>query len=269
MRDLIKYYAGSVRKEWVRLFRDAYHQLEFDTSMIFFKKYLSKKGNILDAGAGPGRYTIGLAKEGYDVTLFDLTPANVDFAKKQVRKAKLEYKVKGFITGSITDLSMFKNDFFDAVLCLGGPLSHLLKDADRVKAVSELVRVTKSTGLIFVSVIGRLGVILSSLVKFPKEIGMHHTKVIEDTGDYLGISRFTATHFFLPEELRSVFEREKVTILEMVGLEGISSNHPKEFDKLAKDKRRFRVWLRTHYNTCTRPEIIGTSEHFMIICRKN
>jgi hypothetical protein len=37
--------------------------------MHFLEKYLPKKGLVLDAGGGPGRYTIELAKKGYDVVL--------------------------------------------------------------------------------------------------------------------------------------------------------------------------------------------------------
>jgi 2-polyprenyl-3-methyl-5-hydroxy-6-metoxy-1,4-benzoquinol methylase len=42
--------------------------------MHFLEKHLPKKGLILDAGGGPGRYTIELARSGYDVVLLDLVP---------------------------------------------------------------------------------------------------------------------------------------------------------------------------------------------------
>lgn len=60
--------------EWKRLVRNPYHRLEFDTTMHFLKKYLPNNGLLLDAGGGPGRYTIELAKLGYDIILFDLSP---------------------------------------------------------------------------------------------------------------------------------------------------------------------------------------------------
>jgi len=72
---LIKeYYVENSVSEWKRLVRDPFHRLEFDTTMLFLKKYLPKKGLVLDAGGGPGRYTIELAKLGYDVVLFDFVP---------------------------------------------------------------------------------------------------------------------------------------------------------------------------------------------------
>ncbi len=125
------YYTGQVRQEWVRLIRDAYHKLEFETTLQFLEKYLPKKGLILDAGGGPGRYTIELAKRGYEVVLLDMTPANLEFARRQVKRAKLQDKVTDIVEGSIVDLSRFADETFEAVICLGGPLSHVLDKQKR------------------------------------------------------------------------------------------------------------------------------------------
>jgi ubiquinone/menaquinone biosynthesis C-methylase UbiE len=120
-----EYYQKYGIKEWKRLFQDPYHKLEFDTTLYFLKKYLPKKGLILDAGGGPGRYTIELAKLKYDVVLLDLTPKLLEIAKEKIKKEKVENMVKEIVEGSIDDLSRFKDNTFDAVLCLGGCLSHL------------------------------------------------------------------------------------------------------------------------------------------------
>ena len=42
------YYTGYVRKEWRRLTSDAYHRLEFETTLHFLKKHFPKQGLILD-----------------------------------------------------------------------------------------------------------------------------------------------------------------------------------------------------------------------------
>lgn len=75
---------------------------------------------------GPGRYTIELAKQGYDVVLLDIALANLELAKRQIKKAKLQNRVKEVAEGSIVDLSRFADNTFDAVICLGGPLSHVI-----------------------------------------------------------------------------------------------------------------------------------------------
>ncbi|MEW5760634.1 MAG: class I SAM-dependent methyltransferase, partial [Candidatus Thermoplasmatota archaeon] len=157
-----EYYAEYGIGEWKRLVRDPYHRLEFDTTVHFLKKHLPKKGLILDAGGGPGRYTIELAKLGYDIVLHDLTPKLLEIAKRRIKKEKVQNKVKRIVHGSIENLSVFDNNTFDAVICLGGALSHVVNRKQREKAIDELIRVAKKNAPIFVSVIGRLAICINS-----------------------------------------------------------------------------------------------------------
>jgi SAM-dependent methyltransferase len=268
-RSVKRFYSGYVKKEWARLQADPYHRLEFETTFEFLRRFLPRKGLILDAGGGPGRYTVELAKKGYDVVLLDYTSANLRFAKERIKKEGLSTRVKEIVEGSIVDLSMFSNDAFDAVVCLGGPLSHILREGDRRRAISELVRVAKRGSPLFISVMSRLGFLAMELRYFQDEVRLPLFAGVRDDGDYLGERGFTATHFFLPEELRSSIERRRdVEVLEMVGLEGIGSVHREEINLLAKNKRRWTAWLATHYKTCTHPSVVGVSEHMLLICRK-
>src|SRR4030065_298124 len=116
--NLVKeFYADHVRDEWRRLVKDAYHRLEFATTLHFLEKYLPPGGHVLDAGGGPGRYTLQLARRGYDVTLLDATQANLDFARRQVRRHRLQTRLRQILPGTIADLSAFPDDSFDALLC--------------------------------------------------------------------------------------------------------------------------------------------------------
>jgi SAM-dependent methyltransferase len=264
-----KYYAGCVRKEWNRLFRNAYNRLEFETTMHFLEKYLPKRGKILDAGGGPGRYTIELARRGYDVVLLDIVPENLEFARRQIRRAGAQDRVERVVEGSIVDLSMFADASFDAVICLGGPLSHVLDRRNRGKAIRELIRVTRKGAPLFVSVMSRLGVLIVELTQYPHEFGMRFFKPFRNTGDLSGTSGFTACHFFLPEELEQDFHSKGVKVLELAGLEGLGSHHPREINKLARNRERWRIWMETHYRTCTHPSAVGISEHMLIVGRKS
>jgi SAM-dependent methyltransferase len=272
IRDLIReYYSEQGIGEWRRLVRDPYHRLEFETTVHFMKKYLPKKGGlILDAGGGPGRYTIELARLGHDVVLFDFSPEMLKIAEGQIRKSGVKHKVKQVVQGSIQDLSLFGDETFDAVLCLGGALSHVVDKAQREKAIAELIRVAKKHSPIFVSVIGKLAVLVSELVNFPQEIEIEDVfERIAETGDYYGGYGFAPCHFFLPEELRMAFEEMDVQVLELAGLEGLAAGHRKETNRLARKRpKAWKIWWKTHLKTCGHPTSVGMSEHFMIVCRK-
>jgi ubiquinone/menaquinone biosynthesis C-methylase UbiE len=224
---------------------------------------------ILDAGGGPGRYTIELAKMGYDVVLLDLTPKLLEIAKEQVEKAKVQGKVKQVLVGSIDDLSVFEDSTFDAVLCLGGALSHVVIGRQREKAADELVRVARKDAPIFVSVIGRLAICLNTVVLFLPELESApdiYRKIVK-TGDYFGERGFTACHFYMPEGLKKEF-KSKTKILKMVGLEGMFSTHEKEYNEVYEKGEYNKILWEIHLKTCTQPSIVGISEHFMLICRK-
>lgn len=268
--EIVKeWFTKAARGEWRRLQRDPYHKIEFIVTMHFLEKYLPRHGLVLDAGSGPGRYTIELAKRGYSVVLLDFVPDMLKLAKRKIRRAGVLKKVKQFVQGSVEDMSMFPKERFDAVLCLGAPLCHLLNTEQREKAAKELVRVAKKEAPIFVSVISRIGLLRSILIRFPHEMqyAKHHLEV----GDYVpGLQGegFTAAHWFLPEELRDLFEKQDVEMLEMAGLEGLSSHHEKKTNRLFKDKQKWKIWTEILLKTCTHPSVVGSSEHFLLVCRK-
>ncbi|MBT3940531.1 class I SAM-dependent methyltransferase [Candidatus Woesearchaeota archaeon] len=264
-----KYYTEYGEGEWKRLIKDPYHQMEFNTSMHFLKKYLPKKGLILDAGAGPGRYTVALAKQGYDVVLRDLTPKFVEMARKKVKYAGVSKRVKSLEIGDITNLSEFKDGTFDAVICLGGPLTHVVDKKQRERAAAELVRVAKKGSLVFVSLMTRFSIHIDALEDFQEEIVPLQRK-IRDTGDYPGGKYgFAPSHFFMPEELDDLFKRKGLEVITLVGLEGLSTDRKKKVNKLYRtNKKAWDIWWETHLKTCTHPGAVGISSHMMIIGRK-
>jgi ubiquinone/menaquinone biosynthesis C-methylase UbiE len=270
IEDIVKgWFDEKTGEEWRRLQKNPYHRIEFIVTMYFLQKHLPKHGLVLDAGAGPGRYTIELAERGYDVVLLDLAPEMLKLARRKIKAARVTGKVKQFVQSSIKDLSMFENETFDAMLCLGAPLCHLLNVKQREKAAAELVRVAKRDAPIFVSVISRIGLLRTMLIEFQHE--MQHAKHHWEVGDYIpGLQGqgFTAAHWFLPEELRELFEKQDVEILEMAGLEGLSSHHQRETNKLYKDQEKWKMWVDILLKTCMHPSVVGNCEHFLLVCRK-
>ncbi|TMI34454.1 class I SAM-dependent methyltransferase [Candidatus Bathyarchaeota archaeon] len=267
VRSVTSYYNKNVVGEWKRLVSNPYCRLELETTLHFLDKYLPGKGLVLDAGGGPGRYAIELARRKHKVILLDISSASLEFARRQTNRAGFEGEIET-TKGSVEDLSQFATNRFDSVLCLG-PLSHIMTKRERSRAIRELVRVTKRRGILCVSVIGRLGAIVSHLEHLNEHIAYPFFKKFRDVGDYFGQYRFTATHTFLPEELRMTFKNQKdLRVLETVGLEGLSSGQEEKVNELAKNRKLWKAWLDTHYKTCTNPSVVGMSEHMMIICRK-
>lgn len=232
----------------------------------------------MDAGGGPGRYTIELAKRSYDVVLMDLLLRCLGIAGREVAKAGVRDKVKAIAEGSVVNLSRFNNELFDATLCLGGSLSHLLEQTEREQAASELLRVTKEEAPLFISVINRYEVFRTVLQRLQEELTdpSHEemfTKGIHRAHYQLPLSRnikagFTDAYFFLPNELRKLFESKGVQTITMATCQGLSSSLKEATNKLFKDKEKWRRWLQILLQTCTDPCILGLGEHFLYVGRK-
>ena len=264
-----KNYASMVEYEWQRVVHSPYHRLEHDTTWFFLDKYLPKHGLIFDAGGGPGRYTIELAKKGYDVVLLDYTPENLDLAKKKIKHYGVSKRVQEIVEGSIVDLSRYPDNSFDAVLCLGGPLSHVEKETDRLKAVKELLRVAKKEAPVFISVMGLINVLTLSPICWPDEVDQtNHFQDLWRTGDDNLWRGNSFCHFFRASELRELIEKAGGKGVTLAGLEGMALLKEKTNLLARKYPNAYKNWLECHYQMCLDPTVADLSGHILAITHK-
>ena len=137
--------------------------LEFiRTTEILLRRLPAPPALVADIGGGPGRYALWLAGQGYRVEHRDLMPLHVrQLAQDAGGLAGLRTAV-----GDARDLDL-GDACVDAVLLLG-PLYHLRRRADRLRALAEARRVVRPGGPVFAAAISRWaprldGVLLSRL----------------------------------------------------------------------------------------------------------
>ena len=158
------------------------------------------------------------------MTLLDLVPENLTRARDEISKAGVQSHVKAVAEGTIVDLSRFADGRFDAVLCLGAPVCHVYPDSERCRAVSELVRVAKKGAPIFISVISKYGVLLSTPEGWPQAVTTEQFTSVVETGDDYHFGGSGYCHFFTLNEFESMFDGQGVDILCRVGLEGFNTS---------------------------------------------
>lgn len=110
-----------------RTLRSRHGQLEYCTTMSFIHRFTTGRSRILEIGAGTGRYSIALAKEGMDVTAVELVESNLEALREN---GKGLGNLRSF-QADATDLSRFPDDAFDATLCFG-PMYHLYERNSRL-----------------------------------------------------------------------------------------------------------------------------------------
>ncbi|MFH0836628.1 MAG: methyltransferase domain-containing protein [Candidatus Aenigmatarchaeota archaeon] len=106
-----------------------------------------KPGLLLDVGCGIGTWMIPFIKNGFECIGIDISPKVIEFAKKYAKKHKTELKLK---TANMLELP-FDDDKFDYVISVAA-IHHLDSRKKRVKALSEMKRVLKPDGKMFIAV---------------------------------------------------------------------------------------------------------------------
>ncbi|WIV21307.1 methyltransferase domain-containing protein [Paenibacillus polygoni] len=270
MSHIIDYYSRF--DEWGRLDREP---LEFIVNMHFINKYLPQEGHLLDNGAGPGKYAMKLAQEGYRISISVLTPALVAFAREQAKNLQLESSFTGFHVQNATDLHELADNSFDASLMLG-PMYHLQKKDERLAAVQELYRVTKEEGIVFVAFQSRTRMLFNSLQN-PGHWKPNHT--MEGIEAFLSSSsfthdepgRFTGVYYYGVEEIQPFMESNGFSTIELIGstsIGGLLDANAQEYWKEQGEEAYQRV-ISMMIQTAADPSILGLSSHLLYIGRKN
>ena len=107
---------------------------------------------VFDGGAGSGRFSILLAKQGCHVTHFDISQPMIDKARELAEKAGVADRIT-FVRGALEDLSACRDHEFDLVMSFDAPVSYTYPYQKAV--IGELVRIAGKR--IMISVSSRLG----------------------------------------------------------------------------------------------------------------
>lgn len=267
MNTVDEKYNKDAEREWRRLVSDPYHSLEFLVNMHYVRKYCPKGGKVLDAGGGPGRYSIELCRAGYNVVLLDISSKNIATAKGKFKSEpeSIQNRLSEFVVGDIRNLSRFKTNHFDAVLCLGGPLTHIGDEAERTTAVSELERVAKPGAVVCISVMGYLAMLRTVLMRASDELVDPAYQKLMKQGNNLVEGR--VWHFFRADELRNLAESCGLKTIEMAGCEGLSTGLCDPTNLLAQDEAKWSHWVELVLKTSVEPAVVDMAEHILWVGR--
>ena len=105
-----------------------------------------------DGGAGCGRFSILLAKQGIHVIHFDISQPMIDKAKEMAEREGVADRIT-FVKGALEDLSAYADRSFDLVMSFDSPISYTYPNQEKV--IGELVRIANKR--IMISVSSRLG----------------------------------------------------------------------------------------------------------------
>lgn len=245
-----------------RLSGSAAGRLEFErTQEIVLRSLPAPPATVADIGGGPGRYSLWLAGLGYRVAHRDLVPLHVKQLRDHAGNGQaIDSAVGDALRLDLADASV------DAVLLLG-PLYHLGRRADRVRALREAARIVRPGGPVFGAAISRWATRLDGMLrsrvyeKYPQAAEM--IDAVERTGQLLPLGPGSFCGFtHRPGQLRAEFTSAGLTVADMVCVEG-ASFLLKDLDDRMADPREWQVVrdaARAHERV---PELLGLGPHLL------
>ena len=242
-----------------RLDRSRHGQLEHITTMHYIHQYAKAGAKILEIGAGTGRYSIALAKEGYDVTSVELVESNLEVLKKN----SSDLKNIAAYQGDALDLSNFEDNQFDVTL-LFGPMYHLYDSRDVHKALEEAVRVTKKDGIVLIAFLSVYAIMNDNYLN-----GTFADGIKENFDENYRVKHFEEQLFtgYDIAEFEQLFETYKVKHLTTAAVNGILELAEGRSDFKMSDEE-FELYAKYHLATCEKRELLGCSGHLLYICKK-
>lgn len=250
-------------------------KIEFERTKEIISRYLpTQKQVIYDIGGGTGEYSRWLAQQGHEVHLLELAPQAVECAKELNKNLP-----NPIFNIEIADALLLNqpNESADIVLLMG-PLYHLVKKNNRLKALDETRRVLKQNGILFAAAISRYSSSLWGLSVFGQE-----NDYIDDNAFMNMIDReladghhirpkkyprFIARSFFhLPEELRAEIKAANFKDEKILAIEGPIWIVPALEEKWKNESSRDKL-LKISRKVETDENIMGMSPHLLAVARK-
>lgn len=144
-------------KEWQRLVQTPTEEVKLYVHAHYLRQHVCRGDNVLEVGAGAGRFTQILVELGTNVVVADISEGQLNLNRQHAAELGFEHGVRDRMLLDVCDMSVLPDSCFDVVVGYGGPLSYVFEH--RGTALNEILRVLKPGGVALLSVMSLWGTI--------------------------------------------------------------------------------------------------------------
>jgi SAM-dependent methyltransferase len=243
--------------------------LEFARTVEILERYLPPTpARIADVGAGPGAYSIWLARLGHQVIARDLMPVHIGQLRSDARDQGLLIEAE---VGDARELSVA--DASVDVVLLFSPLYHLITSAARVQCLREAARVVHLGGIVAAAAISRWAVLLDGVLRLRIGEGDPAFPVLLDQAIGSGVMAPLfpggfAGYCHRPHELRTEVEQAGLSVVSLESIEGAGAYLPDLEERWSVPTARDAV-LDVARRCADVPEMLGVGLHLLLIASRS
>ena len=272
MEQILEYYNSGKEKD--RLLRGI-GVIEWERSREIISRYLpGGKKVIYDIGGGTGVYSRWLAELDHEVHMFELSPANVQYARHL--QASIENPIHSIEVADARSIDR-PDESADLVLLMG-PLYHLPDQRDRLSALREASRLLKPGGTLLIAAISRFSSTLWGLSVFGQQNDFLDDPVFMEMleqelheGQHIRPDKYphfiSRAFFHLPEELKSEIEISGLTHVTTLAVEGPVWIVPAFADKWHNEHSR-EALIKISSLVENQESLLGMSPHMLAVATK-
>ena len=245
-------------QEWERLVSTPRDRVAFEIHRRLLAESVRAGERVLEVGAGPGRFTLELARLGARVVATDISPGQL--ALHREKTATVEQAIEERSLADVVDLSRFADGSFDVAVAYGGPVSYVVERAD--DAVAELLRVTRRGGRVLITFMSLLGAVRIFLRFFPELIGRFGwERAVSDvlTTGVLDaeLNNGHVMRMYRWREVEELVGRHPCRLVAASAANFISADNPEAF---TDDDR----WLEVEVAACREPGALDGGTHIVV-----
>ena len=255
-------------KEWERLVRTPGEEVKLHVHRHYLAKHIRPGDQVLEIGAGAGRFTQILAELGASVTIVDLSRVQLELNHKHAIELGFDHAVRDRVKLDMCDMSALGDAGFDKLVCYGGPLSHVFDKAS--VALRECKRVLKPEGIALFSVMSLWGAVhgfLDGVLALPPDMNRR----IVRTGNLCPATYPQSNHqchMFRAAELRDLLVGDDFHVLEMSASNCVSAAWRERLDPMRQDPVKWNHLLELEVAACREPGCLDLGTHLIAVAQK-
>jgi len=266
MRD---FYDELGEGEWARFEASPRGRVAYEVHRQFLDRFVKPGDHVLEVGAGPGRFTIDLARLGATVDVTDFSPVQLELHRQHVGSTPAEGAVRSREILDICDTSRYDDNVYDVVLAYGGPLSYVFEEAE--DALTGLLRITKPDGCVVGSVMSWLGswrFFLRGAIEDMKAVGEDAIDLMLTTGDLRHSQTSHVCQMYRARDLANLVAACGGDVVAMSASNWASLNDPDVLEEIEVNPDRWARFIRHEINACAEPGALDGGTHLLFAARK-